>query len=522
MIPLADASAGAQAAPGVEPELFPAQPHHLPGRYYSAADYHALYKCGEVTPLRVAETLLGLIRAPSKYANAWRWVNEDAVLASARASTERWAAGKPKGLLDGVPFGVKDDVDAKGYVSTFGMKVDKSIPFFNKVAAESEWPVAKLEEAGAVLMGKMHMHEIGMDTTGCNPYNGTPTNWFNKSYYPGGSSSGPASALGAGLAPIMVGTDAGGSVRIPAAFNGVYGLKTSHNRLSTRNSSMCITGPMAATAADLTLAYRTMAAPNASDPVGSLFAPSIPPSQTAKKYIGICEPWLAAATKPVRDVIAPLIAHLETRGYEVVPVSLPNLRLGQFAHAATCLAEGVADARARVAGCTAHYLSPLNSPNRLLLAVGSQTPAHEYLAYAQVRAALMRHLAHLFERYPGLVLLSPTAPVAGWPVTPGDNACGFSDGNLSMYNMTYVWVANTSGCPAVTAPAGYDARPDRGEGVLPVGVMGMAEWGAEEACLQFAAVVEAYVRDVYPGGRRRPAEWADVLGAARDGDARRW
>jgi len=500
----------------VEPELFPPQAADLPGRYYSAADYHALYNSGDVTPLQVAETLLGLIRLPSKYADAWRWVKEDAVLASARASAERWAAGKPKGLLDGVPFGVKDDVDAKGYVTTVGMKVDKTLPFFNKVAAESEWSVAKLEEGGAVLLGKLHMHEVGMDTTGCNPYNGTPTNWFNKSYYPGGSSSGPASTLGAGIVPIAVGTDAGGSVRVPAAFNGVYGLKTSHNRLSTRNSSMCITGPMAATASDLTLAYRTMAAPNPSDPVGSLFAPSIPPTPDTKKYIGICAPWLEAATQPVRDAIAPLITHLETLGYETVPISLPNLRVGQFAHAATCLAEGVVDARARVAGTDRHYLSPLNSPNRLLLSVGSQTPASEYIRYGQVRAALMRHLAHLYERYPGMIVLSPTSPVPGWPKTEGDEAYGFSDGNMSMYNMTYVWVANTSGCPAVTAPVGY-VEPARGEGELPVGVMGMAEWGGEEGCLEFARVVEGYVRDVLPGGRRRAGEWADVLGAVREG-----
>jgi Asp-tRNA(Asn)/Glu-tRNA(Gln) amidotransferase A subunit family amidase len=500
----------------VNPELFPAQATDTPGRYYSAADYHALYKSGEVTPLDVAQTLLGLIRAPSKYANAWRWVNEDAVLSSARDSTERWAAGKPKGLLDGVPFGAKDDVDVKGYVSTIGMKVDKSIPFFNKVATESEWSIVKLQEAGAILLGKLHMHEVGMDTTGCNPYNGTPTNWFNKSYYPGGSSSGPGSTLGAGLVPIAVGTDAGGSVRIPAAFNGVYGLKTSHNRLSTRNSSMCITGPMAATAADLTLAYRTMAAANRSDPVGSLFAPSIPPSPRAKKYVGVCAPWLSAASQPVRETIAPLVAHLESVGYETVPISLPNLRLGQFAHAATCLSEGVVDARARVAGTARHYLSLLNSPNRLLLSVGAQTPASEYIHYGQLRAVLMRHLAHLYEKYPGIVILSPTSPVAGWPKTEGDEAYGFSDGNMTMYNMTYAWVANTSGCPAVTAPAGF-VEPDQGEGKLPVGVMGMAEWGGEETCLDFARVVEEYVRDVYPGGRRRAGEWADVLNAVKGG-----
>lgn len=196
-------------APGVGPELFPAQPTDLPGRYYSAADYHALYASGEVTPLQVAETVLSLIRPGAKYADAWRWIKEDAVLAAAAASTERWANGQQKGLLDGVPFGVKDDVDVEGYLSTMGMKVHPGVEFFEKPAAETAWPVRQLEEEGAVMMGKMNMHEVGMDTTGCNMNTGTPTNWFNKEYYPGGSSSGPASALGAGVVPITVGTDAG-------------------------------------------------------------------------------------------------------------------------------------------------------------------------------------------------------------------------------------------------------------------------------------------------------------------------
>lgn len=292
-----------------------------------------------------------------------------------------------------------------------------------------------------------------------------------------------------------------------------------HNRLSTRNFSMCDTSPMAATVADLTLAYRVVAQPNPSDAVGSLFAPSLPPSPTQKKYLGICRPWMDAATPAVRSVLEPLIAHLTSvQGYEPVPISLPHLRAGQLAHAATCLSEGSAESRARVAGTPRenNHLSLLNSPNRLLLSIGSRTPAAEYLSYAQVRGVLMRHLAHLYELYPGMVILSPTTPVAGWPKENGDEAYGFSDGNMSMYNMTFCWVANTSGCPAVTAPAGY-VDPERGEGELPVGVMGMAEWGGEEGCLEFARGVEGYVRDVLPGGRRRPGEWADVLGAVGEG-----
>jgi Asp-tRNA(Asn)/Glu-tRNA(Gln) amidotransferase A subunit family amidase len=150
----------------LSPSLQTPQPADLAGRFYSVADYHELYKSGEVTPLQVAEALLPLIRRDvqpqSKYAVAWTQTNVDEVLAAAKASTERWAAGTPLGVLDGVPFGVKDDIDVKGFVSTMGMKVDKSEAYFNTPKKNTAWPAKKLEEAGAVMMGKMNQHEVGM------------------------------------------------------------------------------------------------------------------------------------------------------------------------------------------------------------------------------------------------------------------------------------------------------------------------------------------------------------------------
>ena len=166
VVPLEDGATPAASMLELGPELQLPQPTDLPGRFYSIADYHELYKSGEVTPLQVAEALLPLIRRdlqpPSKYAVAWTQSNVDEVLAAAKASTERWAAGKPLGILDGVPFGVKDDIDVKGFVSTMGMRVDKSQPYFNKVKRETAWPAKKLEEAGAIMMGKMNQHEVGM------------------------------------------------------------------------------------------------------------------------------------------------------------------------------------------------------------------------------------------------------------------------------------------------------------------------------------------------------------------------
>jgi Asp-tRNA(Asn)/Glu-tRNA(Gln) amidotransferase A subunit family amidase len=305
-------------------------------------------------------------------------------------------------------------------------------------------------------------------------------------------------------------------MRIPPAFCGVYGLKTTHNRTCHVSSSVCVVGPMAATAADLAIGYRVMSQPNPDDRGQNLLAVSAPPEPSTKKYLGVCREWLATADPDVLAIFDQSLTHLTTElGYEAVDIRLPFLREGQLAHSAICVTESVADARAR-ADDPARYLDLLSHPNRLVLATGAQTPAADYLAYGQIRQVVMAHLAFLFEKYPGMLVLTPTTPIAGWPVTPGDEAYGCFDGNLTIRNMTFAWLANVSGCPAVTCPAGY-VEPGQGEGMLPVGVMAMGEWGMEEQLLGFAQEREVYLNEVYPGGRRRPEEWADVIGLVREG-----
>ncbi len=304
-------------------------------------------------------------------------------------------------------------------------------------------------------------------------------------------------------------------MRIPPAFCGVYGLKPTHNRTMTMNSSVCVTGPMTATAADLTIAYRLMAQPNPSDPGQNLFAVSTPPSPSAKKTLGICREWLAIADPDVLAILDQTLAHLTSPAggnYTVVDIRLPYLREAQIAHSATCLTESATDARGRA---PKNPLAPLNYPNRLLVGTGAQTPAVDYLKYGQLRQVVMQHLAWLWEQHPGMLVLSPTAPYAGWPITPGDEKYGCLDGNRSMRNMTFAWLANVAGCPAVSFPAGY-VEPKQGVGMLPVGMMVMGEWGEEEQLLEFAGERERYLNEVYPGGRKRPEEWADVIALAKE------
>lgn len=482
--------------------------------YYSAADYHELYKSGKLTPLQVAETLLGLTSAAaekkSPYQDAWADSHgaDHLALEAAKASTERYAAGKPLSVLDGVPIGVKDDLAVAGYVSHQGMK-HKDIPWF-ATKKETAWPVAKLQEAGAVVIGKNRMHELGSDTTGLNVAQGTPTNHLNTKYYPGGSSSGAGSSLGAGVVPIAIGTDAGGSVRIPAAFNGVYSLKPSQHRTVFVDMTMCVVGPLAANARDLTTVYRLMSQPDVSCSIQSKFAISKPLEASAKRYIGIYKDWWKPADERVKDVCQKAIDYfVKEKGYEVVDITLPYIDEAQLAHGPSCLSFMAESARCRPEN-PADWLSLVGAANRVMLTLGSKTSAADLMKYNSLRTILMRHLAYLWQKYPGMLVLSPTTPLIGWARHAADDSYGMSDGNTSIRNMMYVFMANMTGAPAVVAPVGY-VDPEQGEGKLPISMMAMGEWGSEEELLAWAGRAEQYLHDAYEGGRRRPDTWLDVI-----------
>ncbi|KAI1877999.1 hypothetical protein JX265_002367 [Neoarthrinium moseri] len=504
--------------PEITTDLMLPQPNDRAGRFYSAADYHELYKSGKLTPLQVAEALFPLIsrgqNPPAKYESAWAVTQQDIALRAAKASTERYAKGQPLSVLDGVPFGVKDDLDVEGYVSHKGLAYTESHPFF-RPANKTIWPVAQLEAAGAVMISTLAMHELGSDVSGCSPRWGTPVNWNNPSYYPGASSSGAGSALSAGLVPIAIGTDAGGSIRIPSAFCGQYGLKPTLHRTHTMKSSICVIGPMASTVADLTIAYRLMSASNPDDATQSAFAPSIPPTPTAKKYIGIYDAWFNQASPVVLKKTKEAVAYLtEKLGYELIDITIPYLQEGQAAHSAWALVESVDHQRTRAPpGSGLDHMAMVNHCNKCLQTMGALTSGVDMVKCGQLRELLMGHLAFIFKKYPGLLILTPTVPDAGWKIHPGDQAYGFIDGPMTFRTMMYIWLANSTGCPAVTAPIGY-ADPEVGEGKLPVGLMATGEWGAEEQLLAFAKDAESYLNEALDGGRSRSKDWADIIGLA--------
>jgi len=361
------------------------------------------------------------------------------------------------------------------------------------------------------------MHELGLDTTNLNPVHGTPLNPYNKSYYPGGSSGGSASATASGVVPITLGADGGGSIRVPSSYCGIYGLKPSHNRISgsptpSLAASTGVLGPMAANMLDLELAYRIMTTPDPNNATQSLFPPPSPISkpflqQTKQKpTIALCTPWLDRADPAVQNLFNATLAHLtKALSYATANIEIAHLHAGQQAHALTILAE---------IATGAPPLSSLSAPSKILLATGAQTPAPIFLQAQKIRHALMQHLSSLFAAHPeGLIILTPATPNAGWRIRPGEQAHGASNANMSVRAMEYVWLANFTGCPAITAPMGYaDAE---GGGVVPVGVMAMGEWGSEEALLGFGYEMERFLEQEVEGGRRRPEVCVNPLEMAR-------
>src|SRR5690242_17527450 len=217
----------------------------------SAAALVAAYRERRLSPVEVAEAALARIAERDGRLNAFCLVDGDRVLAESRASGVRWAAGEPAGLLDGVPVAVKDILLTRGWPTLRGSRtIDPAGPW------EDDAPtVAALRRHGAVLPGKTTTPEFGWKGVTDSPLTGVTRNPWDLSRTPGGSSGGSAAALAAGMVPLALGTDGGGSIRIPCGFCGLPGIKPTFGRVPAFPASpfgaVAHVGPMARTVEDL-------------------------------------------------------------------------------------------------------------------------------------------------------------------------------------------------------------------------------------------------------------------------------
>jgi aspartyl-tRNA(Asn)/glutamyl-tRNA(Gln) amidotransferase subunit A len=220
----------------------------------SAAALGRLYLAGATNPVTATEFFFDRIRACPDQA-IFLLLTEARARREAEASLKRYRAGRPLGPLDGVPVAWKDLVDLEGTVTTAGAEVLRHAP-----PAKADAPIARhLAAAGMVSLGKVNLSEFAYSGLGLNPHYGTPLNPFDAvPRAPGGSSSGSAVAVARGLAPCAIGSDTGGSVRIPAAFNGLVGLKTTEGRIDKSgvfplSQTLDTIGPLARTVEDCIL-----------------------------------------------------------------------------------------------------------------------------------------------------------------------------------------------------------------------------------------------------------------------------
>lgn len=245
-----------------------------------------------------------------------------------------------------------------------------------------------------------------------------------------------------------------------------------------------------------------MSAPDPLNPDSGSFPPPdpllTPITSPRKKLIGVYRPWFDDCDTVVRTLCNEAIDRLTTSGgYEVVEIPfIPYLNETRLAHALSI----VTDMTTALDGDFSKY----NAANKILLSVASQTPAIDYAAASKVRTMMMSHFAKLYEKHPGMILVTPTTPLPGVKINPKDLSAGVSDTNTSLQSMRYVFLSNFIGTPSISVVVGYDETTR-----IPIGLMGMGEWGEDEALLGWG-------RDVVTGlgggkKRKRGDTWVDVL-----------
>lgn len=228
------------------------------------------YRNKAFSPSDVVDAVLARMEACEPKINAMYIIARDSAREAAKASTERWQKGAPNGVLDGVPLTLKDNIATKGDPTPIGTAAaDISVR-----AAEDAPPAARLRQAGAIFMGKTTMPDFGMLASGVSSLHGTSRNPWDTSRNTAGSSSGAGAAGAAGYGPLHLGTDIGGSVRLPAAYNGIFALKPSLGRVPINPPYLGrVTGPMTRSVADSALLLNFMTLPDESDYMSLPYAP---------------------------------------------------------------------------------------------------------------------------------------------------------------------------------------------------------------------------------------------------------
>jgi Asp-tRNA(Asn)/Glu-tRNA(Gln) amidotransferase A subunit family amidase len=462
-------------------------------RFASAHDYAQAYRDGTTSPEEVARKVLRAIEESNRADPPLRAiiaVEAEDVIEQARAATERIKSGQALSVFDGVPVAVKDEVDMVPYPTTVGTCFLGTAP-----ATEDSTVVARMRAAGALLIGKANMHEIGIGVTGLNPHHGAARNPYAPSHYSGGSSSGPASAVASGLCPVAIGADGGGSIRIPSAFCGLVGLKSTFGRASEFGAaplawSVAHLGALTATTTDAALAYAVLAGPDPKDHI-SLHQP--PPSlagwdnlDLSDLTLGVYWPWFRHAAADVVSACEAILGKLEDMGAEVREIAIPGLETGRIAHTITIAGE--------MTQALAHTYDEHHGDHgldvRINLALARQFTARDYIQAQRARTRLTACFGRALEEVDAI--MTPSTALVAPAIPPDALPAGNSDLSLLMEIMRFTPPANLTGLPAISFPAGYNDEN------LPIGLQAIGRPWQEPTMLRLALAGEQVVERKAP------------------------
>lgn len=417
--------------------------------------------------------------------NAFITVMADSARRRAAELDRELAAGRDRGPLHGIPVALKDLVHVKGVRTTAG-----SLVFKDYIARETAEVARRLEEAGAVIVGKTGLHELAYGITSNNPHFGTVRNPLDTSRIPGGSSGGSGAAVAAGILPMAIGTDTGGSIRIPASFCGCVGLKPTYGRVSKRGVfplgfSLDHIGPLAASVDDAAITLNAIAGRDPLDPTTS--------SRPVDEYRSSADGDLRHVRigRPENfyfDRLAPAVAARVDRAFRVaselgatvVPIQLPNVEEWNAAARVILLAEASAALETHL-----DKRELFSAESLALLDQGRVLPATMYVQAQRLRTLMVASMRQVWQQIDCFVTAATptTAPEIG--ATIADVGGVKEDVRLATTRLSRG--INLLGLPALSLPCGSDSAG------LPVGLQVVAKAFAERSLLRIGYQLESVI-----------------------------
>lgn len=451
----------------------------------TVADYRRAYESGHCTPTDVANSALNAIELSNKLDPPLRAIvdtNRGVVLAMAEASTERWRAGKTLSLLDGIPVSMKGMFRVEPYEFLSGCVRAPDVVQGTLEAAITR----KLKDAGAIIIGIANLQEFGAGTLGSNPNKRhlTARNAYNPQYYCGGSSSGSGACVAAGLCPISIGTDGGGSIRIPAAMCGVVGLKYTYGLVDmtgccTVSHTVGVAGPLCSSVLDAAIAMDVITKETDGERV-LMSLDNLDSEDVSGMKVGVYWDFFNHADEEIVDKCKVALSVLQSFGVEIVDIIIPELENCRLAHFVSIVSE----MSQSLAVDTDRHFSDINLETLLVISGGIQISANEYLNAQKQRTRALVALEHIFKQVDAIV--TPTTACFVPPVSPAAVPLGEINATISGRLMRFAFLANLCGNPALTVPVGY-SDVDNG---LPIGVQLMGRCYEERVLLRLGLALE--------------------------------